>query len=145
MERNSSKLFLGGKFMKPISVIEEEVISQVQEVSKIKLGTEESKIAVDSVSKLAGNAAELRRLELEERQMEYEHQEKMRAQDIEIEKINNERKDQRIKNGLTFAGVVLPIGAAIWANVYNWTKEENGVMTYSFGKKAMDFLSRLKK
>lgn len=131
--------------MKPVSIIEEEVISQVQEIGKMDLGTEKSKMAVDSASKLAGNAAELKRLELDEKRMEYEHQEKMRAQDIEIEKISIEKKDQCVKNSLTFAGVVLPICAAIWANVYNWTKEENGVMTYSFGKKAMDFLSRLKK
>ena len=123
-------------------IIEEEVVNQVLRIEQMTLSPEERKAAVDTASKLADKMIDLKKLELEEKKIAMEKEEKMKLRAIELEKTRKEERDQKIKNGITIAGIVAPIVAAIWANVYNWRKETDGIMTSTFGKKAMDFLSR---
>lgn len=131
--------------MKLVTRLTEEVENQIGDISKMELGSEKYEVTVDGVSKLTGKIVELQKAEAELKKLEYEREEKIAAQEIELKKHNADMKDRWIKNGLTFAGIVIPIGVGIWANIYNWHKEETDTMVNSGGRKAMDFLLGFKR
>ena len=60
--------------------------------------------------------------------------------DIEEAKVEMEKKDKRIKNGIAIGTTVATLGATIWATKFSWIKEEGGHMTFTAGRKAMDSL-----
>lgn len=131
--------------MKSTEIIEAEVLKEMTSIDNMEVGTDQHKVAVDTVSKLTDKMIDLKKIELEEKKMKMENEEKMRLHAIEIEKSKQDKKDQKVKNGIAIAGIAAPIVAAIWANIYNWYKEEGSIMGSSGGKRAIDFLTRFGK
>lgn len=128
--------------MKSTEIIEEEVVTTMASISEMELGSEQHKAAVDAVAKLTDKVVDLKKVELEERKINMERDEKNALRAIELDKIAHEKRDQKIKNGITVASIVAPIAAAIWANVYNWRKEANGIMSSTLGRKSIEFFSK---
>ena len=126
--------------MKLETRLTQEVEHQLEDISKMELGSETYKMTVDGVTNLTGKIIELQKVEAEMKKAEYEYREALFNQEMELKKHETEQRDRWIKNGLTFAGIIVPLGFAAWANVYNWNKEVNDTMTNSGGKRAMDFL-----
>ena len=126
--------------MKLIRDYTEEVGKEISEIGKLKHGSEEYKATVDGTAKLTSQLVDLKKIELEEMKISYEHEEKMKAHELEISKTRSYKRDQYFKNGIAIAGILIPVAGAIWATVYSWVKEENGTMTYTGGNKAMNFL-----
>lgn len=115
----------------------EEVKSQLDELGRMDAGSDEYVETVKAINTLTKDIVDLEKLLAEKERMEKEHEEK-------TEVLKAENKDRVWKNLIAVTGIVLPLGIAIWANVYNWNKEETDTMTRSGGKKAMEFLQRFK-
>lgn len=122
----------------------EEATNQLTEVGSIELGSDMYVETVKGVSTLTKDAIELERLELDRKKIEYEHEEKMAALNNDLVRMEEDKKDRKWKNWLTAMGIGLPVAGAVWANVYNWYKEQEGIMSSSGGKKAMSFLQQFK-
>ena len=118
----------------------QEVEHQIEDLSKMELGSDTYKATVDGVVDLTGKIVELRKADYEYRVSLFNQENEIKKQEMEFDKQKADQKDRWIKNGLTFAGIVIPVAGAIWANVYNWPKEETDTMVKSGGRKAMDFL-----
>lgn len=131
--------------MKIMDLLEQEVISNVEELKDMGWDDDNRKTAVDNTIKYASLVVDLKKTENDRLRTEYEHDEKLRAQEIERERQEAEQKDQVIKNRIAIAGIVVPAVSAVGIAVYSWVKEEHGTMTFTAGRKAMDFLLRLKK
>ena len=131
--------------MKSTEIIEAEVLKEMSSIDNMEVGTDQHKVAVDTVSKLTDKMIDLKKIELEEKKIKMENEEKMRLHAIEIEKAKKDQKDQKVKNGIAIAGIAAPLVVAIWANIYNWYKEEGSIMSSSGGKRAIDFLTRFGK
>lgn len=131
--------------MKSTEIIEAEVLKEMTSISNMEVGTDRHKVAVDTVGKLTDKMIDLKKIELEEKKIKMENEEKMRLHAIEIEKAKKDQKDQKVKNGIAIAGIAAPLVVAIWANIYNWYKEEGSIMSSSGGKRAIDFLTRFGK
>ena len=131
--------------MKSTEIIEAEVLKEMSSIDNMGVGTDQHKVAVDTVSKLTDKMIDLKKIELEEKKIKMENEEKMRLHAIEIEKAKKDQKDQKVKNGIAIAGIAAPLVVAIWANIYNWYKEEGSIMSSSGGKRAIDFLTRFGK
>ena len=88
----------------------EEVQSELTALKDMEMGTEEYKIAVDGITKLADRAIELEKIDIE-------HQDKIESQDFEnglkLKQMEAERKNRLIQNILTAAGIVLPVGLTV--------------------------------
>lgn len=131
--------------MKIVELLEKEVKDQVEEISEMGWDDDNRGSAVSDTVKYANLVAELKKVENDRLRIEYEHDEKLRAQDLDRERQEAEQKDQKIKNRIAVAGIVVPTVSAVGISVYSWIKEEHGTMTFTAGRKAMDFLLRLKK
>lgn len=131
--------------MKSTEIIENEVLKEMSIISELDPGTEKQKAAVDTMAKLTDKMVELKKIELEEKKMDLDREEKLKLQAIEFDKMRKDQRDQKVKNGIAIAGVAAPLLVAIWANVYNWYKETEGIMSSSGGKRAIDFLTRFGK
>lgn len=131
--------------MKIQDLLEQEVVSQVEELKEMSWEDDNRKTAVDGTVKYANLVVDLKKAENDRLRIEYEHDEKLRAQDLERERQETEAKDQKIKNRIAVAGIVVPTVSAIGISVYSWIKEEHTIMTSGAGRKAMDFLLRFKK
>lgn len=126
--------------MKLVTRLTEEVEHQIEDISKMELGTNEYKVAMESVANWSGKINDLQKTENEYRENLFNQELEIKKQELEIEKHKSEKIDRWVKNLLTGIGIGAPIAGAIWANKYNWPKEETDVMLKSGGKKAMDFL-----
>lgn len=113
------------------TALTDEVMDEVKELNKMQVGTEEYRIAVEGISKLADKAIELERLE-------QEHREKVESRnlenDLKLMQMAEDRKDRRVKNGLTAAGIVLPLSATIWGVLKSLKFEETGSVSSIVGR-----------
>lgn len=105
----------------------EEATSQVTELGTMELGSEVYAETVKGVSTLTKDIADLKKLELEQKRIENEHAEKMQALENERVAKEKEMKDQKVKNVLTFLGIAVPTGVAIWGTKWTWFKELEGI------------------
>lgn len=95
------------------------------------LGSDERKAALDEVTKLMDRAIEIKKVDIdcENRAKTLESEELMRKQQIE-----DEKKDRLIKNLISVAGIVLPIGLTIWGTKVSLKFEEEGTVTTIMGR-----------
>lgn len=105
-------------------LLDEELESQLEEVHKISLGTDESKIAIDGVAKLADRSIELEKLRIQEedlaekRNMDYE----LRSEQIKKEHLRG-MIDIGTKVLIGLGGLAL----SVWGTIYttNFEREDN--------------------
>ena len=102
--------------------------------AKIKgneLGSDERKAAVDEVTKLMDRAIEIKRVDVDckNKAETLESEQLMRKQMME-----DEKKDRLIKNLISVAGIVLPIGLTIWGTRVSLKFEEEGTITTIMGR-----------
>lgn len=114
-----------------------EIVSEFEEVKTMEVGSEKHKIAVDSLAKLMDRAIELEKIDAEsiERDKDREAEAKFKEKQLE-----EDQKSRRVRDGLTFAGIILPLGATIWGTLKSLKFEETGTVTTMAGR---NFISRL--
>lgn len=115
----------------------EELKSQVDELGSMTAGTDEYAETVKAISTLTKDIVDLEKIEVERERIRQERLDKVAAQETE-------NRDRKWKNCIAIAGVVLPVCAAIWANVYNWGKQQHDIMESTGGKEAINFLQRFR-
>ena len=95
------------------------------------LGSEERKAALDEVTKLMDRAIEIKKVDIESesKAKTLESEELMRKQQMQ-----DEKKDRLIKNLISVAGIVLPIGLTIWGTKVSLKFEEEGTVTTIMGR-----------
>ena len=113
------------------TLLKDEIRSEMEELNKIEVGSEQYKIAVDGITKLADRVIEMERLEREFEEKELSRKDETDMKLIELEE---ERKDRLVKNCLTGAGIVIPTGLAIWGTLKSLKFEETGTVTTIMGR-----------
>lgn len=114
-----------------------EIEDELDELSKMEVGTDQHKIAVDELTKLMDRAIELEKVEndAEDKKETRENENTLRLKQME-----DEKKDRLIKNCLTGASIISGIGVTIWGALKSWKFEETGTVTSTAGRK---FISNL--
>ena len=113
------------------SMLNEELETELEELKKIKIGGDDYKAAVDGITKLAD-----RMIELEKLNNEAEERNKNREVDAELKQAQLEatKKDNRVKNAISIAGILVPIGVTIWGTLKSFEFEKDGTVTTLIGK-----------
>lgn len=108
-----------------------------EELSELKLGTEERKAAFNELDRLMDKAIELEKIEVESRDKAAarESEELLKKQQME-----DEKKDRVVKNTISVAGIVISTGATIWGVLKSLKFEETGTVTTMAGR---NFIQRL--
>jgi hypothetical protein len=95
------------------------------------LGSDARKAALDEVTKLMDRAIEIKKVDIDSKNKAatLESEQLMRKQQME-----DEKKDRLIKNIISVAGIVLPIGLTIWGTKVSLKFEEEGTVTTIMGR-----------
>lgn len=117
--------------MKIETMLHNEIQNEFEELKRMQLGDEAYRTTVDGLAKLIDRAIEIDKFNAE-------HQERIDAREIEndlkLKQMAEEKKDRVVKNGLTLAGVIVPVGVTIWGTLKTLKFEETGTVTTMMGR-----------
>lgn len=123
--------------MKIENMLREEIQTEIKELGELELGSEQYKSTVDGVTKLMDRVIEMEKIDIE-------RQERIDAREeenqIKMAEMNEERKDRIIKNILSAAGIIIPVGVTIWGTKVSLKFEETGTLTTTAGR---NFINKL--
>ena len=108
----------------------EEVESQVQEIHKMQLGSDECVKAINAMSGMVDRIQEAEKIKNEYRKLEIEE----RKNDIEERKVESERFVQSMRNGITIAIAVIYATVEVWAHVSSKQFEQDYTHTTDSGR-----------
>lgn len=117
------------------TLFRDELENELEELSKLEVGSEQYKIAVDGITKLADKANEMDRIDIDN-----QDKAQIRANDYELrlKQIDDERKDRFVKNCLTGVSIVTGVGVAVWGTLVSMRFEKEDSFTSLLGKKWVD-------
>ena len=113
------------------NLLDEEIRSEIEEISKIEVGSEKHKVSVDALSKLLDKSIELDKLDAEAQE---KYESRIAENDFKREQIKSEKRDQFVKNVLTGVSVIGGFGLTIWGTCKSLKFEETGVVTSIMGR-----------
>lgn len=113
------------------TMLHDEIKSELEELGKLAVGSEEYKVAVDGITKLTDRVIEMKK-------SDREHDAKNRDREIDIEfkqvQLEDERKDRIIKNVIAVVGIAVPTAVTIWGTVKSIEFEKEGTITTIMGR-----------
>ena len=117
--------------MKVETMLHDEILNEFEELKKLEVGSDGYRAAVDGISKLLDRAIEYDKLDAEcnERSLNRGFEE-----DYKLQLAEDEKRDRRIKNGITSAGIVIPSLITIWGTIKSLNFEKEGTVTTIMGR-----------
>ena len=130
------------------TLLDENISDELSNLGELELGSEQYKIAVEGIAKLMDKKIEIEKIErdakvkekdheLESRKVEGDLTDKAKSREIEtkkLEQITNEKEDQKFKNGIAIASIVVPSLITIWGTFKTLKFEETGTVTTIMGR-----------
>ena len=112
-------------------LLRDEIQDEFEGLSKMELGTETYKVTVDGVTKLVDRVIEIDKIN-DDRE---ERRKKQAAEDaLKAEEMKMERRDRRIKHGLTVLGIAVPAGVTVWGTLVMLQYEKEGIVSSMIGR-----------
>ena len=117
--------------MKVETMLHDEILNEFEELKKLEVGSDGYRAAVDGIRKLLDRAIEYDKLDAEcnERSLNRGFEE-----DYKLQLAEDEKRDRRIKNGITIAGIVIPSVITIWGTIKSLNFEKEGTVTTIMGR-----------
>lgn len=112
-------------------LLEEEIQSEIEEISKMEVGSVKHKAATEALAKLMDKYNEMDKLELEY-QDKYDNREEDRR--LKEKQLQHDKKDALVKNVLTGVSVVGGFALTIWGTCKSIKFEETGSFTTIMGR-----------
>lgn len=113
------------------TLVDVELEDRLEQLSKMKGGSDEYKVTVDGITKLLD-----RRLEMEKLTQDAENKVKDRLEEQSFRAVQaaEERKDRIIKHCLTALSIGSSVGLTVWGTYKSLKFEETGTITTSAGR-----------
>lgn len=112
-------------------LLDEEIQVEFEKLSKLEVGSESYKAAVDGLTKLVDRAVEIDKTEME-------NATKIEAQNIENDlkalQIKEDNLDRWVRNGIAIAGIIVPSVLTVWGTLKSFKFEETGTVTTILGR-----------
>lgn len=113
------------------SLLDDEIRNEIENLKDLETGTEKHKTSVEALAKLLDRSIEMDRID-------YELQEKYDSREAENElkekQIEQERKDQLIKNCLTATSIFGGFALTVWGTYKSFEFEKEGTITTIMGR-----------
>lgn len=113
------------------TMMHDEIKSELEELGKIKVGTEEYKVAVDGITKLTDRIIEMKKSDIEKENKERDREIET---NLKLQQMEEERKDRFIKNVIAVFGIGVPAALTIWGTVKSIEFEKEGTITTIMGR-----------
>lgn len=117
------------------NLLRDEIQDEMGHLSKLEVGSDQYKAAVDGVTKLVDRIIELEKIETNAKEKVIDREIEM---NFKQQQIDNDEKDRLIKNTLTGINIVGGFGLIIWGALKSWKFEETGTVTSQMGKTFMN-------
>jgi hypothetical protein len=137
MERISSEKYFYRRIKKMYNIealLENEIRDELDELSKMQLGTKEHTDTVNNISKLVDKLNELRKGTLDSQKFDIEIQKASNEEILKDKEIEENKKSRRIRNGIEIAGIVVPAALAVWGTLKSFKFEETGTVVTQMGR-----------
>lgn len=125
-------------------IVREEIESEIGELSKMELGTEEYARTVKGVNDFIDRLNESKKIELEAKKLEIEED----KNDIELQRVENDKKLRKIGYGVTIGTFIGAAAIQIWANIDSKHFEIGNTHTTEAGRsstrKLLSWLDKVK-
>ena len=105
--------------------------SELEELKDMEVGSDEYKTTVDGVTKLTDRVIELEKLNIEKQD---KAENRKNDQDLKLKQMEEDKKDRLIKNCLSAAGIILPLGLTVWGTYKTFEFEKEGTVTTMMGR-----------
>ena len=124
------------------TLLYDEIETEFDKLSQLEPGTEQHKVAADTLAKLMDKAIEMDKVEIDcnarkealESELQMKRQQFDSEQLIKQKQLDDEKKDRLVKNIIGAAGVVLPLIVTIWGTKVSLKFEEEGTFTTIMGR-----------
>ena len=123
------------------NLLYDEIQTDFERLRKEDLEPENRKAIVDELTRLTDRAIEMKKLEDDSKE---KAEARMSAQAIELQKLEEDKKDRLVRNGISIAGIVLPLIVTIWGTKVSLKFEETGSFTTVAGRNFVNNLFRKK-
>ena len=123
------------------SSLKDEVLVELDELSRTEFGSEKYKTGVAGITQLADRLIELSKMDVENEKLEFERE----KFEFENQKFEEDKKDRRAKNRISVLGIAAPAVIAIVGGTAMFVYEERGSITSQVGRKIIDkYIFRVK-
>ncbi len=128
--------------MKIKETLQMEIKSELEELNKMEVGSDEYKAAVEGIGKLADRYIELEKIDADCEK----HKQDLDEENLKWQRDHNQqKKEHKIDSMLKAAGIALPLAVTVWGAMKSWKFEETGTVASEAGKNFMNALLKLKK
>lgn len=122
------------------NILEKEIRNEFLALEGQGVGTEEYKTSVEGVTKLLDRYIETKKINIEQQERienrEFEN-------DLKLKQMKDDKIDRWVKNGLTGAGILLPLVVGSVGAILTFKFEEEGTITSSVGRGFTNFVNKL--
>lgn len=119
------------------SLLQDEIQSELAEISKLEVGSDQHRTAVDSVTRLWDRMNESEKLEIEKRERVENREIDL---DLRLKQINEDRKKRVVQNIIDVGTLVTTVGLTVWGTFKSLKFEETGTVTTMAGR---NFIGKL--
>ena len=126
------------------NLLYEELEKELKELSRMQIGTEQYKVAVDGITKLTDRIIEIDKLDSEKNAKELENIARMEEQELKREQLKSEKRDRIVKNVIAVGGAVLSVAVYALAFIASTNFEREGTFTTEGGKNSIRQLLKLR-
>lgn len=112
-------------------LLEEEIADEFDNLKPLIVGSEDHKIAIDTVSKLLDRAIELEKIESDR---EVKTAQREADLDVKYDQMQEDRKGRRVRTAIDILGIVVPTVVTIWGTVASFKFEKTDNITTIMGR-----------
>ena len=113
------------------NLLDDEIRSEMEDLAKMGLGSDDYKATVDGLTKLVDRRIELEKVENERKE---KSESRINETNLKLAQMEDDRKDRKVKNGIAIGGILLPIGVTIWGTLKSLKFEETGSVSTIVGR-----------
>ena len=104
------------------------IVRQIEEMDRLEVGTEQYKIAVDSVCKLIDKSVDIRKIRVSKVEKDDERI-------IKMDQLENDKKERKIQMFINIGGIIIPVIVTVWGTLKSFEFEREGTVTTILGRK----------
>lgn len=112
-------------------MLQDEIENELEELGKIEIGSEQYKVTVEGLTKLIDRSIEIDKINFE---MDDKIEDRETDLEVKNKQIEEDKKDRRIRNGISIAGLAIPAIITVWGTLKTLKFEEEGTVTTLAGR-----------
>ncbi len=112
-------------------LLRKEIVDELEMLSKIQIGSEDYKSAVDGLTELMDRAIEMEKFD---REMDEKIKSREDEKYLRIQELYENQKNRKLSNYIAIGGLVVPAILTVWGTIKTINFEKEGTITTIMGR-----------